>query len=360
MGCRTKKMINSNLNLNAGNSILAQYRENTMNDVLSGANNQNQQLAYLKTVNDLSNSNPNKVILDPIADNIKHWDDTSRGLTGAGTAVVAVAAVAATVASAGNAGVAVATAAGATTTTATGAVTLTATGSFIAASTTAAITATAATASVSATNASLNVQGNFFRGLDNVGKTTLKETTSKESLRNIAISAAVAGAASWAVNASGGKATMERGKDYAVYKPDPYEISVNSRYRDFVNANYPNYNGVIDPSVNNIAIVNTTTDITKIGTPVPAYSSDPFTKSFWQGFAREGGFISNNANKIGGINGMSTFHDPLTNNVFFETVPLATQITIPPAIAVEYCAISPAACGLAVSGSMNNQFGTKK
>ena len=93
VGYRTKKVINTNLSLNTTNSILAQYRENTMNDVLSGANKQNQQLAYLKTVNDLSNSNSNKVILDRIENNIQHWDDTTKGLTGAGNAFVAAAAV---------------------------------------------------------------------------------------------------------------------------------------------------------------------------------------------------------------------------------------------------------------------------
>jgi hypothetical protein len=51
---------------------------------------------------------------------------------------------------------------------------------------TAAAGATAATASVSATNASINDSGNFFGSLNDVTKVTLKETTSKESLKNAA------------------------------------------------------------------------------------------------------------------------------------------------------------------------------
>ena len=57
---------------------------------------------------------------------------------------------------------------------------------------------------------------------------------------------------------------------------------------------------------------------------------------------------------------MSTMHDPATNNIFFEKVPLTTQVSIIPAIAIEYCAISPAACAAVTSKLMNNDFGTKK
>jgi len=54
-----------------------------MENAISSANNSNQQLAYLKTVHDLAEANPNKVTLDPIADTMKQWDQTTRGLTGA-------------------------------------------------------------------------------------------------------------------------------------------------------------------------------------------------------------------------------------------------------------------------------------
>jgi len=206
----------------------------------------------------------------------------------------------------------------------------------------------------------MNTDSNLLNSTKSIADNSWKATTSDESLRNIAISAGVAGVASWAVQASGSSATLEKGKDYAVYKPDPNLMLTKPEYRAFVELNYPNYNGVIDPTVNNIGIANTTSDITKIGTPVPSFSSNPFTSSFWQGFAQEGGFISSNANKVSGMNGMATMHDPMTNNIFFETIPLTTQISIIPAIAIEYCAISPSACAIVTSNLMNNDFGTKK
>jgi filamentous hemagglutinin len=328
--------INSNLSLNANNSILVQYQEGTMESLLSSANNGNQQLAYFKTVNDLSQLNPNKINLDSIANSSKHWDKTTRGLTTASQVLIAVAAVAVAVGTGGL-------------------------GSGISGAMMTAVATTASTtATISATNASMNTDSNFLNSANSIADSSWKATTSDESLKNMAISAAVAGVASWAVQVSGGTATLEKGKDYAVYKPDPVKMATNSEYRTFVETNYPNYNGVIDPTVNNIGVANTTTDITKIGTPVPPYSTDPFTASFWQGFGKEGGFISNGANQAGGMNSMSLMHDPWAGSAVIRNFPLGTQLSIPPAILVQYCATFPGACGAAVSGSMNNQFGTEK
>ena len=325
----TNSTVNSNLSLNAANSILAQYRAGTMEDVISGANTSNQQLAYLKTVNDLAQADPSKVTLDPIADMMKDWDQTTRGLTGAGQAVIVVAAEAIAI---GTGGI----------------------GSGISGAMMTAVATTAGTtATISATNASMNTDSSFAGSTKSISSHAWKDTTSDESLRNMVIAAAVAGAASWAVEASGGTATVEKGKDYAVYKPDPELV----RSRPDL---YSNYNGVIDPSVNNIGKANLTMDVSQVGQPVPSYSNNPFTSSFWQGFDKESGFISSGANKIGGMNGMSTVHDPATNNIFFENIPLITQLSIPPAILIEYCAISPAACAAATSKFNNNNFGTQK
>ena len=162
--------LNSNLNLNATNSIVAQYRAGTMEDVLSSANNNNPQLAYLKTLNDLSNTDPSKITFNPVADTMKNWDQTTRGLTQAGTAVVAIAAVAITVVTLGS---------GAT---------------IGAAMLTAAAASAAATASVSATNASMNTDSSLLGSTTTITKTTVKDTTSKESVQNMAIAAATAGA----------------------------------------------------------------------------------------------------------------------------------------------------------------------
>ena len=163
--------INSNLDLNATNSILVQYRAGTMEDVLSSANSSNQQLAYLKTIDDLKQADPNKVMLDPIADTMKQWDQTTRGLTGAGTAVVAIAAIAITVVTMGS---------GAT---------------LGAAMMTAVAASGAATASVAATNASMNTDSSLLGSTKSISSNTWKATTSKESLQNMAIAAITAGAA---------------------------------------------------------------------------------------------------------------------------------------------------------------------
>ena len=199
----------------------------------------------------------------------------------------------------------------------------------------------------------MNADGDFAKQLKDITVTSVKDTASKDSIKTIVVSSLVAAAAAGVVEASGGVASLEKGKDYAVWKPDPKLVKARPDL-------YSNYNGVVDSSVNNIGKANVTMDVAKVGQPVPPYSTNPFTSSFWQGFGKESGFISSNTNKVGGMNGMSTFHDPITDNIFFEKVPLTTQLSIPPAIAIEYCAISPAACGAVVSSSRNNRFGNEK
>ena len=403
------------LTLNANSKILAQYNGASGMDLaynqpptqgLDGTTlardfSTSPQLAYL------NNLNSTKTIYNPIDEIQKEWDQSNRGLTGASVAAIVIAAIviscvttaclaapeaAAAGGTAGGAaagagagagtgvaaggtaavgtGAAAGTTAGVTTATTTAAVTTTAAtttaasaadiaiaagnAALVAGTTTAGITAT-----ISGINASMNADGDIFKQIKTIGTTSYKDTTSPQSLRNIAIAAAAAAAASWAVQTSGGSTTLEKGKDYAVYKPDSNEMLVNPKYRVFVETNYPNYNGVTDPSVNNIGMANTTTDIAKIGTPVPEFSTNPFTSNFWQGFLKESGFISDGANKLGGMNAMSTMHDPWGQNVVIGTSPVL-QLTIPPAIAVQYCATLPGACGAATSGFINNDFGTRK
>ena len=86
--------INSNLTLNATNSIIVQYQEGTMENLISSANdNNNSQLAYLKTLDNLSQTNPNKITLDKVANISQQWDQTSRGLTTTSQVAIAVTAV---------------------------------------------------------------------------------------------------------------------------------------------------------------------------------------------------------------------------------------------------------------------------
>jgi hypothetical protein len=225
---------------------------------------------------------------------------------------------------------------------------------------TAGLTTAGTTATISAINASMNAEGSIWNQTKSISDQTYKNTTSEQSLRNIALSAAIAAIAAGAVKASGGTTSLQKGEDNAVYKPDSNLMATDPNYAAAVNAKYPNYNGVIDPSVNNIGIANTTPNPSQIGTPVPHYSTNPFTASFWQGFGKESGFISNKANQAGGMNSMSLMHDPWAGSAVIRNIPLGTQLSIPPAILVQYCATFPGACGAAVSGSMNNQFGTEK
>ena len=140
---------------------------------------------------------PDKLKLQPIEFTEQSWNDAVRGLTTTGQIGIAVGAVVIAIVTGGiGSGVS---------------------GAMM----TAAATTAGTTASISATNTSMNADGSLLKQTKDIGKTTIKDTTSDQSLRNIAISAAIAGIASWAVQASGGSTSLEKGKDYAVYKPDP-------------------------------------------------------------------------------------------------------------------------------------------
>ena len=92
-----------------------------------------------------------------------------------------------------------------------------------------------------------------------------------------------------------------------------------------------------------------------VGKPIIPYSNNPLKLSFWKGFAREGGAISKFANKFGGMNSMATYiHDPWSSSVLIQSIPLATQISIAPAIFIQYCATFPGACGVMITNTYNN------
>ena len=202
--------VNSNLNLNANNSIIVQYQEGTMENLTSSTsnnfnynfanilsknynsinlandkqiqiniandnqdsaslNNDHQELQYLKILNNLSQTNPNKITLDSIANTSQNWDKTTRGLTTASQAAIAVAAVAVAVGTGGL-------------------------GSGISgAMMTAAATTASTTATIAATTASMNTDSNFLNSTNSIADNSWKATSSDESLKNMAISAAVAG-----------------------------------------------------------------------------------------------------------------------------------------------------------------------
>jgi filamentous hemagglutinin len=173
---------NNNFNIDAENNITTSYNESSFNSETNELNpNQNtaglNYLTYLK-------ENKDNVIYNPLSNINTAFDDNTRGLTDAGTAIVAVGAVVAVIATAGAAGAPIAGTAAATgaSTAAVGTTTIgIAVGSSL-----------ASTAAVSGTNTSMNVDGNFLNQAGDIGKQTAKDTTSKESLENAAIAGATA------------------------------------------------------------------------------------------------------------------------------------------------------------------------
>ncbi len=179
-----------NINFNIEGQTLAQYNSKDWSNANASAPSD---LNYL---NDLkSKISSDQLTLSAVSDTNLNWNEKSAGLTQTGQITIAVAGAIAT-AGAGSF----------------------ATWGVAAASSGAGSAATIAT--TSAVNASVNTDGNLLNNLDDIGKTTWKETTSKESLQTIAISAAIAaaayGAGQWmkskGVNPSLESGTMENSK----------------------------------------------------------------------------------------------------------------------------------------------------
>ena len=164
------------------NQIIAQFK-NTGSEGDASAFVNDAKLSYLSSLD------PTKTTFILLDEAHVDWDQTARGLTKTGTAVIGVAAVAATILTLGTAApITAAVAAGG----------WSAAGGSIAV---AVASSAAATASISATNASMNVDGNLLGSFDDVGKTTLKDTTSKDAMRNYAVAAVAAGLTSFASEA---------------------------------------------------------------------------------------------------------------------------------------------------------------
>jgi filamentous hemagglutinin len=163
------------LTLNVGGKALVQYNskdwDRTSNNAPTATN-----LTYLKSLKDQIAET--KIIFDPQAEMQKNWDELNRGLTSTGQVLIAIAAAAVAVGT-GGIGTGVS-------------------GAMM----TAGATAAATTATVSATNASMNNDESLSRSLDDVGKTIFKDTTSKDSFSNIALSAAAAGITKGVMQAS--------------------------------------------------------------------------------------------------------------------------------------------------------------
>ncbi|NDB61739.1 hypothetical protein EB001_25355, partial [bacterium] len=216
-------IVNSNLTFNVGNIAIVEYNKasktsdddnannvvnianittantnttsttnttNIANTIKAGSDNstlyrnysQNSKLAYINKLDSLN------TLYNPVEEIHKSWNQTNRGLTKTGQIAMAVTAVAISITTGGI-------------------------GSGISgAMTTAAATTASTTATISATNASMN-----SAGLTDTLKYSLdsayKSTKSKDNIKNMAIAAGVAGVASWAISATGGKPSTSRG-DY--------------------------------------------------------------------------------------------------------------------------------------------------
>lgn len=177
----TDKIINSTLN---ANSIV--YNVTGKANVEVDAKTDQSSLPYLIALK--NQTSPESIIIASKSNFSQDWHDANGGLTGAGTALVAIVIVAAVIVSGGAAAPAAAAAAAGGVGTAAG----------IAAGTAVAVgvgagTAAATTAAISATNSSMNAEGGIGKQAKTVSKDTYKATTSDEALKSYAIAGIAAG-----------------------------------------------------------------------------------------------------------------------------------------------------------------------
>lgn len=160
----TLKAKNNNYNFDVANEINLSYNQNDFNQetgevVVGEARQENlvnlAYLSHIKQNNDANQGGNNIVNYNPIANTNLEYHDSTRGLTDAGVAVVAVAATVAT------GGIGGPLAAGA------------------------AVVATSA--SVSGVNASMNAEGDVFKQAKTIGKDSYDAATDDETLKNAAI-----------------------------------------------------------------------------------------------------------------------------------------------------------------------------
>jgi hypothetical protein len=167
---------NDNLNLNATNQIIISYDSNLFNSndgILNNNTSEAQGSNYLTYLH----NNKDNVFYNPVTKVQEEWSDVNRSLTGAGQAMIAVAAVAAVIVTGGAAGVAVVGA---------GATAGTMVGGAIA-------TSALTTVSTSAVSTSMNADGSIWDQTKSIGKSSGKALVSEQSLKSMAIAGVTAG-----------------------------------------------------------------------------------------------------------------------------------------------------------------------
>lgn len=303
---------NNNITFNIKDKLNIQTSENKKDKVIDYINYLNN-----STNNNTNNNNPS-ITQSILKTNDEHINETTRQMTDVAQISVAAGAVAVSIITGGI-------------------------GSGVSGAMMTAATTTAGTIATNTTiQTSLNAEGDIFKQIKDITSETIKTTTSEDSLKSIAIAAGIAGLSRWVVDKFGGGTTLDRGDNSkVVYKPDK---SILDDYRKL----NPDYNGVLNKTANNIGRANTTTDISLVNTVV---NTEEF--GFWQNLLNEGGTMSRIVNKIKGMNTMSLFHDPLTNNSILSITPLL-ETSIIPATIIQYCATFPGLCGATINHITSN------
>ncbi len=187
---------------------------------------------------------------------------------------------------------------------------------------TAAATTAATTTTIAATNASMNKDGDIFKQIKDINKDAWDASTSRESVENIAIAAAVAGAAYWAVTATGGEPSMKTGS---------YE---NSK----VGVNVVEENGILyeelSPGVANTNAKVDMANYNRMGGYGSKYNNNPILK------------ILNS--HVNGFESFADFHDASMTNIG-ATSGIVKIATIPPWLLTSYCASSPELCSIIIN-----------
>jgi hypothetical protein len=196
----------------------------------------------------------------------------------------------------------------------------------------------AATASVAATNASMNTDSSLLGSTKSIASNTWKATSSDESLKNMAISAVVAGVASWAAQASGGKPNLEAGA-----RADS-KVGVNTVEKDgIIFKEMPGQPGV--PSDIKVDMSN----YDSLGGYGSRYNNNPIFQS-----------INTLPSAPSGAAGHDAFVDKLILNGTLDpsaaSTPFFVGASAPPYLILNACASSPSLCAIYVNTRTDKDF----
>jgi hypothetical protein len=192
----------------------------------------------------------------------------------------------------------------------------------------AATATTTTTAAISATNASMNSNGDFFKQIKDISKTTWDDTTSKESLKNYAISGAIAAGTSWAISAANGSPDLKVG-DYNNSKVGVNVVQENGIW----------YKEGFSPS-----------NIGKHAKPASFFTSHVI--------GTENPFFKGMNATIPSVESGARGHDIWVDKMNFDAG--MTAVTAPPYLLLNTCAAAPSLCGVYVNTKTDDNFLNQK